>query len=257
MTSTDPNDAAFVGSSRDDAAPALVASDLVVGYGRTTVLDGASLALAPGTTTFLLGANGAGKTTLLRALVAAAPIRSGGVCLGDLDVRRRPGVARRRIGFVPDQLDLPRWMTAKQALGFVGAHHGCFDGSRAKELLDAFEIDADRPVGELSRGQGVLVMLASALCQEPEVLLLDEPFANLDPGARQRVQRALLEFVDTERTACLISTHDLDVAARLADRVLLLEDGRVREVDDAAVDEPTSLVARREQLLEAAFDAGA
>ena len=190
------------------AAPLLRVRDLDVRYRRKVVLNGVDLDLTAGSTTFLLGANGAGKTTLLRALIAAAPIRSGSVQLGDLDVRRRPGRARRRIGFVPDQLDLPGWMTAKEALGFVGAHHACFDDSRARSLLDAFGIDPSARVGELSRGQGVLVMLAAALCQEPEVLLLDEPFANLDPGARVRVQRALLEHVDTERTACLISTHD-------------------------------------------------
>lgn len=236
---------------------ALDARDLVVRYRRDAVIDGASFELRRGETTFLLGANGAGKTTLLRALLAAAPIRSGSVHLGDLDVRARPGSARRRIGFVPDQLDLPGWMTGREALGFVGAHHRCWHGSQAEAMLAAFDVDGEQRVGELSRGQGVLVMLAAALGHEPEVLLLDEPFANLDPGARVCVQRALLEHVDTSRTACLISTHDLDVAARLADRVLLLEGGRVREIEAAEPAEPRSLVRRREELLEAAFGAEA
>lgn len=250
------NDHTSDDASRTLTERGLTVRDLVVRYGRTPVIDGASFELRAGETTFLLGANGAGKSTLMRALIATAPIRSGAVRLGELDVRKRPGAARRRIGFVPDQLDLPSWMTARQALGFVGAHHACFDGSRAQTLLETFEVDADRAVGELSRGQGVLVMLAAALCLEPEVLVLDEPFANLDPGARVRVQRALLEHVDAERTACLISTHDLDVAARLADRVLLLEDGRVREIEADVADEPRSIVARREELLANAFAEG-
>ncbi|QDU83500.1 putative ABC transporter ATP-binding protein YxlF [Planctomycetes bacterium Pla163] len=238
----------------DDALdPVLDARDLTVRYRRDVVIDRASFELRRGETTFLLGANGAGKTTLLRALIAAAPVRSGSVRLGEVDVLRRPGRARSRIGFVPDQLDLPAWMSGREALGFVGAHFSCWRGSRAETMLADFGVDGERPVGELSRGQGVLVMLAAALGHEPDLLLLDEPFANLDPGARVLVQRALLEHVDTSRTACLISTHDLDVAARLADRVLLLEDGRVHEIDAVEPVEPRSLVRRREELLEAAF----
>jgi ABC-2 type transport system ATP-binding protein len=228
---------------------------LCVRFGKRVVLDGLDLTLAAGETVFVLGSNGAGKTTLLRALLGLAPLRADALSVLGLDVRREAHAVRARVGYVPDRADAPPWMNAAQFFAFLAPHHSTWSASTAQSLLTEFDIDATQPIGELSRGQGTLVMLAAALAHAPRLVLLDEPFAHLDPGARVRVQRGLLAHFDAENGALLVATHDLDVVARLAGRALLLADGRLTE--PRAPNEPDAPLPARRDHLEALFTAEA
>jgi ABC-2 type transport system ATP-binding protein len=228
---------------------------LSVRFGQRAVLDGLDLAVAAGETVFVLGANGAGKSTLLRALLGLAPLRADALNVLGLDLRRNAHAVRASVGYVPDRADAPPWMNAAQFFAFLAPHHATWSASAAQSLLTEFDVDADQPIGELSRGQGTLVMLAAALAHAPRLVLLDEPFAHLDPGARVRVQRGLLAHFDAENGALLVATHDLDVVARLAGRALLLADGRLTE--PRAPNEPDAPLPARRDHLEALFTAEA
>jgi ABC-2 type transport system ATP-binding protein len=224
---------------------------LGVRYGKRAVLDGLDLTVTAGETVFVLGANGAGKSTLLRALLGLAPLRADALNVLGHDVRKRAHAVRARVGYVPDRADAPVWMNAAQFFAFLAPHHPTWSASTAQALLSEFEIDATQPIGELSRGQGTLVMLAAALAHAPRLILLDEPFAHLDPGARVRVQRGLLAHFDADNGAVLVATHDLDVVARLAGRALLLTDGRLTE--PRAPNAPDAPLPARREHLEALF----
>jgi ABC-2 type transport system ATP-binding protein len=190
-----------------------------------TVLHDVSLELSCGSITTLLGPNGAGKSTLLRAALGVLkPARGGVRVLGGDPCRGR---VRRSIGYVPDRPDAYDWMTARDLFRFVGPQHPGWDDAHARGLAERLGVPLERRFAELSRGQGMKAMLVAALAHRPPLVLLDEPFGGLDPVARDELLGALLGEVELEECAVLVATHDLDVAARMSDRVALLRDGRI------------------------------
>lgn len=205
-------------------AGALLAHDVM----RSPLLAATSFELEPGTVVGLIGPNGSGKTTLLRALAGLTQgpgeTRLGGQALGVL-----PAVVRaRRLAYLPAEREAGWPMRARDvvALGrmpFGGADDGAVD--RALELADAL-IFADRRVDRLSTGERARVRLARALAGRPDWLLLDEPTANLDAHH----QLAILDVLRAEATrgaGVLVTLHDLALAERWCDRLLLLDGGRL------------------------------
>ena len=205
--------------------PVLSIAGLEVSLGGRRVLRGVGLALERGTITSLLGPNGAGKSTLLRAVLGVLPPAAGSVRVLGRDPRR--GAARRAIGYVPDQPDAYPWMTARDLYRLVGPQHPGWDAERALQMAARLGVPLGTELARLSRGQGAKLMLTAALAHRPALLLLDEPFGGLDPGARDELLAALFSEVELEDLAVLVATHDLEVAARVSDRVALLEDGRL------------------------------
>jgi cobalt/nickel transport system ATP-binding protein len=211
--------------------PALEFREVTVRYAvdATPVLADASFTVAPGERVALLGLNGSGKTTLLAAAVGLVP-HDGEILLGGERLTRRSvSAARERIGFVfnvpEDQLLFPRVLD-DVAFGLTRRGVPAADAAaRAKRALSALGIEhlAGASLHHLSHGQKQRVALAGALVTEPALLLLDEPSAALDPPAK-RALAAVLERLDA---AMLIATHDLDFAARVCTRFLVLADGRV------------------------------
>lgn len=175
--------------SLDPADPALEFGDLVAGYGRRAVLRGVTLAVPRGATTVLLGANGEGKTTLLRAALGLVAVRRGRIRVAGLDPCARPDDVRRRVGYVPATPDVYGWMRVPDLFRYLEAHYRTWSAARAAALVEALAVPTDVPFCRLSRGQGMKAMLAAALAPEPDVLLLDEPFAGLDPLVRDEVLR--------------------------------------------------------------------
>lgn len=218
------------------APPALAYRGAAVALGGRAVLRGVDLEIRAGEVVVLAGRNGAGKTTLLRLATRTLRPDAGAVALGG---RPLAGFGRaelaRRIAIVPQETFVPFPFRAGEVVLMGRAPHlGLLgfdspgDVARARAAMERLGIEAlaDRSVLELSGGERQLVMVARALAQEADVLLLDEPTAHLDLARRL----ALLELVRAlarEGRAALLVTHDLGLAARGGDRVALLSEGRI------------------------------
>ncbi|HWH97781.1 MAG TPA: ABC transporter ATP-binding protein, partial [Pseudolysinimonas sp.] len=197
---------------------------------RKRVLDDVSLRIESGTLGAVLGPSGSGKSTLLRCIAGLHSTVSGTVRSGSRDLRGVPP-ERRRIGLVPQDGALFPHLTVGENVAF-GLRRAGRRGRRVEDLLDLVELPgmAGRYPHELSGGQAQRVAVARALAPSPDVVLLDEPFSALDAtlrgAVREQVRRALAE---TETTAILV-THDQTEALSIADRLIVLNDGRVRQV---------------------------
>ncbi len=208
------------------AGPALALEGVVKRYGTRTVLDGVSLAVWPGELVALLGPNGAGKTTAVEILEGYRPADGGTVRVFDVDPRVGGPALRARIGLMLQGGGLDPRSTPREVLRLYAAFH---TGARSvDELVAALGLGpvADTPVRRLSGGERQRLALALALVGDPDVLLLDEPTAGMDPEAR-RTTRELIAGLRTEGRAVLLTTHDLGDVERLADRVVILHRGSI------------------------------
>ena len=207
-----------------DTAPAVALRDLRRAYGERVALDGVTLALPHGATLAVFGANGAGKTTLLRVLATLLRPHAGEAHVLGCALPREGWAVRGRVGLLAHEPLLYRDLTALENLRFHSRLHGVA-AARAGELLEAVGMArrADEPVRALSRGMAQRVAICRALLHEPELLLLDEPLAHLDPGAAGAV--APLIGRASGATRVLIS-HDVEDGLAEADLVLGLRGGR-------------------------------
>jgi ABC-2 type transport system ATP-binding protein len=214
-------------SAQTGAGPALEADGLTIRYGRTTVVEGLSLAVPRGSVYALLGRNGAGKSTLLRVLLGQRPAASGRVLLLGEDPWRRRTRLMAKVGVVPEEPDAPPEMTPAQLSAFCGRLHARWDGGAVAERLRRFEVPLDRPFGSLSKGQRGAVSLALALGHTPELLLLDDPTLGLDVVARDAVFQEVIGDLADRGTTVFVTTHDLRAIEGIADHVAILHRGRL------------------------------
>lgn len=236
----------------------LEAVDLRVGYrdGRRerTTLSGVELGIRRGELAALVGANGAGKSTLLRSITAVQPVLEGTVRLGGDDLTRLDRRARaRRIALVlAERIDAPG-LTVREVLALGRHPHTSWTGTLDDEdravLADAaratgVEPYLDRRVAELSDGERQRVAIARAVAQQPDVLVLDEPTAFLDPRGRMRVVSLVRRLCDEGRFAAIVATHDLDLVLPRASRVWVAGGGVL--VTGSLGDRPVSEALRRE-----------
>ena len=196
-------------------------------FRRKTVLDVLNLQLVPGAVTVLLGRNGVGKSTLLKLAMGLMRPSKGEVFVFGEDPTRKGGRVRDRLGFVPDHFDVDPGMTPRQLGDLTRPFYSRWDGSICTEALERFEVPANQRFGALSKGQATKALLAMALASKPDLMLLDEPFAGLDAVSADEVLRALLHEGVRDRRSLLVTTHDLEIASRIADRVALVENGCV------------------------------
>jgi ABC-type multidrug transport system ATPase subunit len=203
-------------------------------YGRTQILEDLAFDVPAGSVVALLGANGAGKTTTLKCILGVMPF-DGAVEVAGIPVRARGKDARRRIGYVPQTPALNEGDTCEQALRFLAELKGVVKG-RIPELLELVNLAAQRTtkVGHLSGGMRQRLALAAALLADPPLLLLDEPTASLDAESRFDLQQLIIRLRDEGRTI-ILSTHFFDHLDELADRALILHEGRL--VFDGSLDE--------------------
>ena len=225
------------------SGPSVEVRELVKRYPRSPVnaVDGISFSVERGEVFGLLGPNGAGKTTTVAMLTTRARPTAGEVHVGGVDLRRHPVTARSRFAVVPQRSNLDRALSIRDNLLFHAAYHGIPPRDRrlrADELLDQFGL-LDRASSKpdfISGGQGQRIMIARALMHEPSVLFLDEPSTGLDPAARLFVWDRLRELKKRGVTLVL-TTHDMNEAAELADRVAIMDHGKL-----LAIDTPEALV---------------
>lgn len=208
------------------AEPAVTVTGLRRAYGRRVVIDALDLRIARGEFVALLGESGCGKTTLLRALAGLDPIQG-----GRIDAPGKPAVVFQEPRLLPwDNL----WRNVSLGLPERGAREAAATALAEVGLGNRLD---DWP-RTLSGGQAQRVALARALVQEPELLLLDEPFAALDALTRIRMHGLVKELVARHRPGVLLVTHDVDEAIRLADRILVMRDGAIaaEHLPETAVD---------------------
>ncbi len=194
-------------------------------FRRTQVLDGLSLRIASGDRIALIGSNGAGKTTLIRCLLGEY-VHEGEVLMNGLSPRRHRTEVLRRIAFVP-QMPPPLRMPAGDLVDFAASIHGS-SPARIAEVAARLGLDVEevrrRPFLKLSGGQKQKLLIAIAMGHDADILIMDEPTANLDPAARQIVFDLLAERLDK---TMIISSHRLEEVAMLVNRVIELDRGRV------------------------------
>lgn len=196
-------------------------------YGRKPVLQDVDLHVPIGTTTVLLGGNGEGKSTLLQLCLGALKPRSGVVRVQGLDPIKKRRAVLSDVGYVPDKPDVYAWMTPRHLFDLLEPHYATWDVVLADELCRALDVPMKHAIGSMSKGQGMKTMLVAALASRPRVLLLDEPFGGLDPVVREEVLRLIVSSMGEAQRTVLMTTHDLDVASRIADRIALLSGGRI------------------------------
>jgi ABC-2 type transport system ATP-binding protein len=236
------------------ATHAIAVDRLVKRYKTATAVDGISFMLPRGSVTGLLGGNGAGKTTTIAMIMGLVTPTSGSVrVLGAMMPDERYRVLQR-MNFESPYVDLPMRLTVRQNLSvFADLYAVERPGERIDELareLDLIDL-LDRPSGKLSAGQKTRVSLAKALLNRPEVLLLDEPTASLDPDTADWVRGRLEAFRRNNNAAILLASHNMNEVERLCDRVIIMKRGKIEDDDT-----PEKLLARygRQNLEEVFLD---
>ena len=208
-------------------------------FGDVEALRDVSLKVREGEFFGLFGPNGAGKTTLLRILTGQLSPDAGSVATAGVSSDDPVGI-KRAVGIVPEAEIPPTFLTAQETLELICRIRGVEDiDGKVDKWLSFFEIEDKRDVlcKDLSKGQKQKVMLASAFIHEPEMLLLDEPFINLDPIFQRKVREYLRGIVKDGRTV-FMCTHILEIAERLCTRIAVIDDGRI--VDTGTIDEMRS-----------------
>ena len=176
----------------------------------------------------LLGRNGAGKTTLLRCLLGLSPIDGGNITLFGEPMLEPGGERMHRIGFVPQTFDLFPWMKVRAYLDFTAAFYARWNHELVARLLANWELDAKQKIGELSQGQRQKLAIVRAIAPDPDLLVLDEPVASLDPQARRAFMDELLTLMRAPGKTVIFSTHITADLERAGADIALLRDGRIQ-----------------------------
>lgn len=230
---------------RDNRAmsqPAVHLVNVTKQFAGLRAVDTVSFEIAPGSTTALLGGNGAGKTTTIAMLLGLLLPTAGSISIFGADMLRERYRVLGRINFSSPYVDLPRRLTVRENLTIYAHLYGLRRvRARLDELAAALQLEGfmDRPYGQLSTGQRTRVTLAKAFLNEPELLLLDEPTASLDPDTADYVRTYLEDYKARSGTTVLLASHNMSEVERLCDDVLMLRAGQL--VDRGP---PAGLLAR-------------
>jgi ABC-2 type transport system ATP-binding protein len=223
-------------------------------YKGTVAVDGISFSLGGGSITALLGGNGAGKTTTIAMIMGLVTPTSGSVRVLGAEMPRERYDVLGRMNFESPYVDLPTRLTVRQNLSVFAQLYGVGDvAARVAELAADLDLNEflDKWTGRLSSGQKTRVSLAKALLNRPEVLLLDEPTASLDPDTADWVRGHLEHYRDRYRATILLASHNMNEVERLCERVIIMKKGRIEDDDT-----PDRLLARygRENLEQVFLD---
>jgi ABC-2 type transport system ATP-binding protein len=200
---------------------------LTVRYGQRLALDQVSLDVPEGSVYALLGRNGAGKSSLVRCLLGEQKPSAGRALLLGRDVWRERASILAEVGVVPEDPNAPPAMTARQLSRFCSRLYPRWDAAGVEARLKRFGVPSGIPFGKLSKGQKGQVSLALALASSPRLLVLDDPTLGLDAVARKAVFEELIGDLADRGTTVFITTHDLAGVERIADRVGILNQGRL------------------------------
>lgn len=209
------------------SAPVVTAHNLGKTIGRKPILHDISVDVEPGSVVGIIGKNGAGKTTLMDVLLGFSPATSGSSQLFGHDSFKLPGDIRGRIGFVPQQDELVGMLDGRQHLEMTAALLGRWNRALTDRMQAAWELPMDRAVQRLSGGERQKLSIMLALGHDPELLVLDEPVAALDPLSRRQFLQELLAIAGNPNRTVLFSTHIVSDLERVADRIWIVRSGTV------------------------------
>lgn len=222
--------------------PAIEVVGLTKRFGKAVAVDAVNFSIPSGSATALLGPNGAGKTTTLAMLLGLMTPTSGSIQVLGTNMLRDRYAVLGRMNYASPYIDLPQRLTVRENLNVYGHLYGVRKLSQRMRTL-AKELDLEslmsRAYRELSAGQRTRVALAKALINEPELLLLDEPTASLDPDTGDRIRGWLEDYRRRSGATMLLASHNMPEVERLCDRVLMMRAGHI--VDDGT---PAGLAAR-------------
>jgi ABC-2 type transport system ATP-binding protein len=196
-------------------------------FGAAKALDEVSLVVPRGGVFGLIGTNGAGKTTLIKHLLGMLRAECGSVRVFGLDPVQNPVGVLGQIGYLSEVRDLPDWMRVGQLMRYTQAFFPTWDEHYAEELREAFGLDVNARIKNLSRGQLARAGLLVALAHRPALLVLDEPSSGLDPIVRRDILAAIIRTIAEEGRTVLFSSHLLDEVERVADWVAIIDRGRI------------------------------
>ncbi len=200
-------------------------------YGEKVAVDDLSLHIAPGEIYGFIGHNGAGKTTTLKAAVGILNFDEGEIFIDGISIKENPLEAKRRFAYIPDNPDLYEFMTGIKYLNFIADVYKVSAEDRQeriRDLAERFKLTSDlaQPIGAYSHGMKQKLALISAFLHEPKLILMDEPFVGLDPTASHLLKQMMRELCD-RGGAIFFSTHVLEVAEKLCDKVAIIKNGKL------------------------------
>ncbi|HEY4339540.1 MAG TPA: ABC transporter ATP-binding protein [Steroidobacteraceae bacterium] len=203
------------------------ASSLGKAYGATRVLHDISFSVEPGDVIGVLGKNGAGKTTLLELMLGFTLPTEGAVRVFGHESTRMPGEAKSRVGFVPQQDELLDHLNVADQLRVIASFYKNWDGELMTRLCQEWGIRGNARIKSMSVGERQKLSILLALGHRPDLLLLDEPVASLDPIARRQFLEQLVEISSEGQRAIIFSSHIVSDIERLANRIWILKEGRL------------------------------
>lgn len=223
-----PAPSAAIGERSPSSAAAVIdIRGVEKSFGKTTVLKGVDLSIPEGAVVGLLGTNGSGKSTLIKCLVGLLKPDAGEARVFGESGWSLSAEAKGRIGYVPQELKLFPWMKVKHVVNYIASFYPTWDYALSDRLIDEWGLPRDHRVGPLSTGQAQKLAIILALGHRPDLLILDEPVASLDPLARREFLRSIREIAADERHTILFSTHITSDLERVTSHVALLRDGRI------------------------------
>ena len=200
-------------------------------YGEKKAVDDLSLHIAPGEIYGFIGHNGAGKTTTLKAAVGILQFDAGEITIGGHSIKTEPLACKRLLAYIPDNPDLYDFMSGIQYLNFIADIFGIPAAerwARIEPYADAFELTGDlgQPISAYSHGMKQKLAIIAAWIHDPKLVIMDEPFVGLDPKAAHLLKGMMRELCDVGG-AIFFSTHVLEVAEKLCDKVAIIKGGRL------------------------------
>ncbi len=226
-----------------DDLPAIEAVHLTKVYKGAPAVDDLTVRVSRGSITALLGGNGAGKTTTIGMILGLIKPTSGQILVHGIDMDLNPQQARSKINFESPYMEMPHRLTVRENLRVFGLLYGVARiGEKIEHLAESFALTSflDRKAGQLSAGQKTRVALAKALINSPDLLLLDEPTASLDPDTADWVRTSLQAYRKDKGATILLASHNMAEVERLCDRVIILQRGKI-----AADDTPRNMIESR------------
>ena len=205
----------------------VVAEHLSKSFGTKRVLDDISFTVDTGDVVGVLGKNGAGKSTLLELILGFTPASAGRVQILGHDTCKMPGAVKARIGFVPQSDELIDQITAREQLRIIGSFYANWEGEWLEHLSSDWELNLDQRVREMSVGQRQKLSILLALGHRPDLLLLDEPVASLDPLARRQFLEQIVAVAADGKRSVVFSSHIVSDIERLANKIWILKSGHL------------------------------
>lgn len=212
----------------NELRPTVKIENLCVRKAQQIVLNNVNLTVYAGQVIGILGHNGSGKTTLMEAMLGFCEFTSGKVNLWGVEVDRLSATEKRKIAYVPQQDEFPENMSVNDSLRLYSSFYTQWDHDLVEELLTGWDIDKNKKINQLSGGQKQKLSIVHALAISPELIVLDEPVASLDPIARSLFLQQLTKYVAVKKRALIISSHIVADLEGFINTLWLLKDGKVQ-----------------------------